>query len=74
MIVRQASLHSGPVAQNTGNIDGAMASAVTRVEATYQVPFLAHAAMEPMNCTVHVRKDGCEVWVGRRETISTDRW
>jgi isoquinoline 1-oxidoreductase beta subunit len=41
-----------------------MASVVTRVEATYQVPFLAHATMEPMNCTVHVRKDGCEVWVG----------
>jgi len=34
------------------------------VEATYQVPFLAHATMEPMNCTVHVREDGCEVWVG----------
>ena len=41
-----------------------MASAATKVEAIYQVPFLAHAAMEPMNCTVHVRKDGCEVWVG----------
>ena len=41
-----------------------MAGAATRVEAVYQVPFLAHAAMEPMNCTVHVREDGCEVWVG----------
>jgi isoquinoline 1-oxidoreductase subunit beta len=41
-----------------------MASAVTKVEATYQVPFLAHATMEPMNCTVHVRNDGCEVWIG----------
>ena len=30
----------------------------------YQVPFLAHATMEPMNCTVHVRKDSCEVWTG----------
>ena len=30
----------------------------------YQLPFLAHATMEPMNCTVHVRQDGCEVWVG----------
>jgi hypothetical protein len=36
------------------------------VEATYEVPFLAHATMEPMNCTVHVRKDGCEVWVGNQ--------
>src|SRR5260221_13529516 len=43
-----------------------MAGAATRVEATYQVPFLAHATMEPMNCTVHVRKDGCEVWVGNQ--------
>ena len=41
-----------------------MAGAVTKIDATYQVPFLAHAAMEPMNCTVHARKDGCEVWVG----------
>jgi isoquinoline 1-oxidoreductase beta subunit len=42
----------------------AMESAATQLEAIYQVPFLAHAAMEPMNCTVHVRKDSCEVWVG----------
>jgi isoquinoline 1-oxidoreductase beta subunit len=41
-----------------------MSGSVTKVEATYEVPFLAHATMEPMNCTVHVRKDGCEVWVG----------
>jgi isoquinoline 1-oxidoreductase beta subunit len=52
------------VAQNVGDIGKAMASAVTKVEATYQVPFLAHATMEPMNCTVHVRNDGCEIWVG----------
>jgi len=41
-----------------------LASAVTKVEAIYELPFLAHATMEPMNCTVHVRKDDCEVWVG----------
>jgi isoquinoline 1-oxidoreductase beta subunit len=62
--LEKATLDTGPVAQNIGNIDQAMASAVTKIEATYQVPFLAHAAMEPMNCTVDVRKDGCEVWVG----------
>jgi isoquinoline 1-oxidoreductase beta subunit len=62
--LEQATLKAGAVAQNVGNTDGAMAGALTKVEATYQVPFLAHATMEPMNCTVHVRKDGCEVWVG----------
>jgi isoquinoline 1-oxidoreductase beta subunit len=64
--LEKASLNSGAVAQNVGNIDTAMASAATKLEATYQVPFLAHATMEPMNCTVHVRKDGCEVWVGNQ--------
>jgi isoquinoline 1-oxidoreductase beta subunit len=64
--LEQATLKPGSVAQNIGDTDKAMASAVTRVEATYQVPFLAHATMEPMNCTVHVRKDGCEVWVGNQ--------
>jgi len=62
--LEKATLNSGPVAQNIGDIDKAMASAVTKVEAAYEVPFLAHATMEPMNCTAHVRKDGCEVWVG----------
>ncbi|HWZ72113.1 MAG TPA: xanthine dehydrogenase family protein molybdopterin-binding subunit [Casimicrobiaceae bacterium] len=62
----KATLNAGPVAQNIGDADKAMASAATKVEATYLVPFLAHATMEPMNCTVHVRKDGCEVWVGNQ--------
>jgi isoquinoline 1-oxidoreductase subunit beta len=62
--LEKATLKSGAVAQSEGSIDQAMTSAAKKVEATYQVPFLAHAAMEPMNCTVHVRKDSCEVWVG----------
>jgi isoquinoline 1-oxidoreductase beta subunit len=64
--LKKATLNSGVVAQNIGDVGKAMASAVTKVEATYQVPFLAHAAMEPMNCTVHVRNDRCEVWVGNQ--------
>jgi isoquinoline 1-oxidoreductase subunit beta len=64
--LEQATQKPGAVAQNIGDIDKAMASATSKVEATYQVPFLAHATMEPMNCTVHVRKDGCEVWVGNQ--------
>jgi isoquinoline 1-oxidoreductase beta subunit len=61
-----ATLKPGAVAQNIGDADSAMASAATKVEAIYQVPFLAHATMEPMNCTVHVRQNGCEVWVGNQ--------
>jgi isoquinoline 1-oxidoreductase beta subunit len=64
--LEQATLGSGAVAQKVGDVDKALASAVTKVEAIYQVPFLAHATMEPMNCTVHVRPDGCEVWVGNQ--------
>ncbi|OMI03859.1 aldehyde dehydrogenase [Bradyrhizobium brasilense] len=59
-----ATTKPGTVAQNIGDADKAMAGAATKVEATYQLPFLAHATMEPMNCTVHVRSDGCEIWVG----------
>ena len=62
--LEKATLSSGPVAQSIGDADKAMAGATTRVDATYQVPFLAHAALEPMNCTVHVHEDGCDVWVG----------
>jgi len=62
--LEQATLRPGAVAQSIGDIDKAMAGAVTKVEAIYQVPFLAHATMEPMNCTVHVRKDECEIWIG----------
>src|SRR2546425_7701135 len=40
------------------------AGAAQKVEAVYEVPFLAHATLEPANCTVHVRPDGCDIWVG----------
>ncbi|WP_298373124.1 xanthine dehydrogenase family protein molybdopterin-binding subunit [uncultured Bradyrhizobium sp.] len=61
-----ATTKPGAVAQNVGDADKAMAGAATKLEATYQLPFLAHATMEPMNCTVHVRADGCEIWVGNQ--------
>jgi isoquinoline 1-oxidoreductase beta subunit len=62
--LEKATLGRGAVAQNIGDADSAIAGAATKVEAIYQVPFLAHAAMEPMNCTVHVRNDACEIWLG----------
>ena len=44
--------------------EGPYLAAAKKIEAVYEMPFLAHAAMEPMNCTVHVTKDSCDIWVG----------
>jgi isoquinoline 1-oxidoreductase beta subunit len=53
------SLHS--IAQ-TGNVDEAMRTARKTVTAEYRLPFLAHAPMEPMNCTAEVTPEGVDVW------------
>ena len=66
-IIRQletALLKPGVIARKDGDVAKAMAGAAMRIEALYQMPFLAHATMEPLSCTVHVRKNGCDVWVG----------
>ena len=60
-----ASEKQGAVAKSTGDIAAGLAEG-TKLEAAYHVPFLAHAPMEPMNCTVHVQADGCEIWVGNQ--------
>jgi isoquinoline 1-oxidoreductase beta subunit len=60
--LKAASSRPGVVGKSTGDIGKALSGDV--VEAIYQVPFLAHAPMEPMNCTVHVTPTGCEVWIG----------
>jgi isoquinoline 1-oxidoreductase beta subunit len=52
----------GVEVSKTGDPAAGMASAAKKVEAVYEVPFLAHATMEPMNCTADVRADGCDVW------------
>jgi len=59
-----AAQSPGVVVRNEGDAPAAVAGAPKKVESVYEVPFLAHAAMEPINCTVHVRPDRCEVWTG----------
>src|SRR3989454_7734471 len=54
----------GVVARNEGDAPGVIAGASRKIESVYEAPFLAHAALEPINCTVHVRPDRCEVWTG----------
>ncbi|HUD25686.1 MAG TPA: molybdopterin cofactor-binding domain-containing protein [Burkholderiaceae bacterium] len=61
--IRAASEKEGVVAKSVGDA----AKGLTKgdlLEAAYELPFLAHAPMEPMNCTVHLKRDACEVWVG----------
>jgi isoquinoline 1-oxidoreductase beta subunit len=59
-----ASRKPGVVARKQGAPPSGLAGGARKIEAIYQAPFLAHATLEPVNCTVHVRKDGCEVWTG----------
>lgn len=75
-IIRQleeASKTPGAVARSEGDVETALAGAAQRLEAIYQLPFLAHAAMEPMNCTVHVKKDACDIWVGTQVPTMAQR-
>jgi len=59
-----ASQHTGAVARKDGDPATLLAHATNKVDAVYQQPFLAHATMEPMNCTVQVTANGCDIWVG----------
>jgi CO/xanthine dehydrogenase Mo-binding subunit len=52
----------GLEARSAGDVKGGLASASRRLSATYEAPYLAHATMEPMNCTADVRSDRCEIW------------
>jgi isoquinoline 1-oxidoreductase subunit beta len=65
-----ASERQGVVAKSVGNVAKALGNG-DKMEAIYHVPFLAHAPMEPMNCTVHVQPDGCEIWVGNQVIART---
>ena len=53
---------AGVVARRDGDAAAALEGAARKVEAVYEAPYLAHAPMEPLNCTAHVRPDGCDVW------------
>jgi isoquinoline 1-oxidoreductase subunit beta len=54
----------GAVAHQEGDAATVIAAAARKVEVVYEQPFLAHATMEPMNCTVQIASDGCDIWVG----------
>jgi isoquinoline 1-oxidoreductase beta subunit len=62
--MKAASEKDGVVARKEGDAPGMIEDSRRKIEAVYEMPFLAHATMEPMNCTVQLGADGCDLWVG----------
>ncbi|HLJ48929.1 MAG TPA: xanthine dehydrogenase family protein molybdopterin-binding subunit [Bryobacteraceae bacterium] len=58
----ERTLQPGAVARKEGDPAGVLAGGAKKIEAVYEAPFLAHAAMEPLNATAHVRADECDIW------------
>jgi isoquinoline 1-oxidoreductase beta subunit len=61
--IREKSKQTGVVAKTRGDAQKAIDQG-DKFEAAYELPFLAHATMEPMNCTVQIKPDSCEMWLG----------
>ncbi len=66
-----AAERPGAVARKEGDVEAGLAGATTKFVVDYEVPFLAHATMEPMNCTAHVRADRCDVWAPTQAQTSS---
>jgi isoquinoline 1-oxidoreductase beta subunit len=64
LLDRAAAANAGLVAKQTGDPAAAIKSAAKTFTAVYELPLLAHATMEPMNCTADVRDDRCDLYVG----------
>ena len=69
----QASSHQGVVAKQQGDATAAINGAVTKLSALYQLPFLSHSPMEPLNCTLHIRPDSAELWVGTQVPVRAQK-
>jgi isoquinoline 1-oxidoreductase subunit beta len=61
---RERAKSQGTSVRKDGDPERALASSAKKIEAVYEVPYLSHLMMEPLNCTVDLRADSCEVWTG----------
>ncbi|WP_448092647.1 molybdopterin cofactor-binding domain-containing protein [Pseudomonas lini] len=61
---RKLAATPGISVSQAGDTAATLGKATKTIEAEYSVPYLAHAPMEPLNCTVKVSKDKCEIWTG----------
>ncbi|HET7373798.1 MAG TPA: molybdopterin cofactor-binding domain-containing protein, partial [Gemmatimonadaceae bacterium] len=72
-VFTQLAASPGAIARNDGDVEGALRSARNTLTVDYELPFAAHATMEPANCTAHVRSDGVDVWVPTQAPTSFQR-
>ena len=63
LFAERADQSGAAVARKEGEAEKGLAGGAKKIDAVYEVPFMAHATMEPMNCTADVRPDRCDVWV-----------
>jgi len=68
-MMEKASNERGVTVRNDGNAEAAIAGAAVKMDAVYQSPFLSHSALEPMNCTLHIKDDSAELWVGTQVPV-----
>jgi isoquinoline 1-oxidoreductase beta subunit len=61
----------GAVAKNSGDVKKALAEAARTIEQSYKLPYLAHAPVEPINCTAHVEKERCRIWIPTQGQTAT---
>jgi isoquinoline 1-oxidoreductase beta subunit len=61
---RKLAATKGASAAKAGQVDDALSKATKKIQAEYMFPYLAHATMEPLNCTVKITGNSCEIWTG----------
>jgi len=64
---RELARKPGAVAHRSGDAARGLQDAVKKIEATFEFPYLAHAAMEPLSCVVRLGDNTCEVWAGSQQ-------
>ncbi len=69
----RASHNKGVVAKKEGDAAAAIKGAATQLSAIYQSPFLSHSPMEPLNCTLHIKPDSAEIWLGTQVPVRAQK-
>lgn len=68
-----ASKKPGVVARKDGDVAKALQDATVKIAQTYQSPFMSHSPLEPLNCTLHVRPDGADLWMGTQVPVRAQK-